>query len=656
MRNYGWKDVSWNPAGDGARKLGVDLISGSGDQLSESINSMYDGYSENLQANEKAKSAANTADFIAQIRAGKDPELTGGYDGMAISDARENQKRYNQELAFKRAAEARSAATHRASLAGNKGTSDFLQKYVNARSESSPVNVEKLMTGRERTSAEEDRVMSSILKSGVDSLPAERKRIDQDILNATGTFVKPFDYSIPDSSTLTDNSALSKMVNNVVPDIYNDRNKAVGDVLGMLPDSTNALRKSQISDQFGSMPKDLIAITNSQVIDPSIGSMDKGALATAINDKAIKESKLLDDSVFGNKKDSRTTTLLDQYVKDPTKASRDDIKYGGMLANGVPANDGSALLSKVMSKNRTKNKAVLSAARADDRKAEQEMNSNEAVYDRLTEGKQKIAGEIGKLSQEFSDAMVLPKNERIPVQAMIKNKIDHYKSLMSTMTSNQGSLEKAINRKKADSIKVDDNTVNQFSNAAMSIALGNGSQADKKEQLRKAMLKLQSGKGVNQATLSKLNTVLDQAVKRIFPKGMGQNYGSTSSSWGKDKSGITMSDVANHTMVKSLSAKNQQIVNRATALLLSKFDGKITKDEFNAAFNTAPSYDPNDHDWYKLGLGETTQEIEASPKEFAEEMENIIKELRAGKRTGSSNKKNDQLTNIINANYSNSRR
>ncbi len=77
--------------------------------------------------NTKSKSEANTASIIDQIRSGKTPEMSGFYNGGAITDARYGYEKDQQALAFKQRAEqraiaaaGRSAASHKMSMANSR--------------------------------------------------------------------------------------------------------------------------------------------------------------------------------------------------------------------------------------------------------------------------------------------------------------------------------------------------------------------------------------------------------------------------------------------------------------------------------------------------------------------------------------------------------
>jgi len=107
-----WTASRWDAnAGVAEARLASSMMAHGNSGMEDALSSVLKQHTANSDQNAKSKSAANTANIIEQIRAGKTPERTGIYNAAAIADASYENQKYRTAQAFKQRAEARSIAS-----------------------------------------------------------------------------------------------------------------------------------------------------------------------------------------------------------------------------------------------------------------------------------------------------------------------------------------------------------------------------------------------------------------------------------------------------------------------------------------------------------------------------------------------------------------
>ena len=110
-----WKEQGGNLGSSSMMaKAAADVLKDMTKGWSQTLQNEYNRRDNIDQQNTQSTMAANTANYIDQIRSGKTPKLEGLYDLGAITDAKWEKRKYDEAMALKRAAAARAAARAKA--------------------------------------------------------------------------------------------------------------------------------------------------------------------------------------------------------------------------------------------------------------------------------------------------------------------------------------------------------------------------------------------------------------------------------------------------------------------------------------------------------------------------------------------------------------
>ena len=184
---FQWNNISAPSFGDisGLVSSYVNGQKGLFQNINKPLQESLGQYQATEDKNAQSRMEANTGALIDAIRNGKNPVSNGYYDSKALADASYEYKKYQQELAFKKAAEARAAAAAR--RAANKAKQDNLlmkklneldMQLVNGPAEPAPKETFEPFVPPNQVSEEEAKITADLLKGANTNMDNWNKEIN----------------------------------------------------------------------------------------------------------------------------------------------------------------------------------------------------------------------------------------------------------------------------------------------------------------------------------------------------------------------------------------------------------------------------------------------------------------------------------------------